>query len=314
LTERQAKYLITIAEEGSISKAAKKLYVSQPSLSQMLLNVEKKYGVPLFNRSTGSLTLTYAGEKYMDSIREIMQIERRMLQQFQEIAGSYAGKLSFGITASKGLYLLPAVLPEFRRRYPNIELEIVEGTNPILEEQLNSRRLDLAVLNYTVFHPHLEYVELPEEEMLLIVPRTHRLAAQYRIQEANGKRPAISLHQIVDEPFIYMNQNHGVRAMVDSIFMSLGICPPKALESSNNATAHALVAVGMGITILPDNFIRYVVSERSCLYFSISDASYRRKVALCYPEAPAISKSMEYLVTLITKKMSELYEHSNNKI
>lgn len=313
MTERQAKYLLTIAEEGSISKAAKKLYVSQPSLSQMLINVEKKYGVELFCRSTSSLTLTFAGEKYMDSMREIMQIERRMQQQFHEIAGSYAGRLSFGITASKGLYVLPAILPEFRRKFPNIELEIAEGTNPILEEQLISRKLDIAVLNYTSFHQHLEYVDLPEEEMLLIVPPNHRFAAQYRIQEQTGKRPTLSLQQIVDEPFIYLTQEHGVRTMVDSIFMSMGIHPPKALESSNNATAHALVAVGMGLTILPDNFLRYVANSRNCLYFSISDALYRRKVAVCYPKAPVVSKSMGYLINLIKSKMIVQYEYSNSK-
>ena len=302
MTERQAKYLLTIAEEGSISKAAKKLYVSQPSLSQMLINVEKRYGVELFHRSTNSLTLTYAGEKYIDGVREIMQIERRMEHLFNEIVGSYAGKISFGLTASKGLFVLPAILPEFKRKFPNIELEIIEGTNHMLEDQLISRKIDIAVLNYTTYHQHLEYANLREEEMLLIIPPNHHLATLHREQEAAGKRPAISLCQIAVEPFIYLVQEHGVRTMVDGIFMSLGIRPPKAMESSNNATALALVSVGIGVSILPDTFLGLPTSEANYLSFSISDASCRRKLAVCYPKAPGVSISMKYLIDLITAR------------
>lgn len=314
MTDRQAKYLLAIAEEGSISKAAKKLYVSQPSLSQMLLSVEKQYGLKLFKRDASAMTLTYAGEKYMEGVREIMQIQRRMEQQMQEIAESYAGKLTLGITASKGHYMLPAILPEFQAQFPKIELNIVEGTNQTLENHLLARRIDLAVINYTSYHKQLAYVQLPSEEMLLILSQNHRLAAQCRLDIKEVARPSLSLHQISMEPFIYLAPHHGVRTMVDSIFTSIGICPPKVLESGNNATAHALVAVGMGITILPDNFVRYVAAERNCLYFSISDARYYRKVAIAYPKSNNISRSMSYLIDLTAKKMHDLYETSNQRL
>lgn len=314
MTDRQAEYLLAIVEEGSITKAAKRLYVSQPSLSQMVRSVERKYGVVLFERKAGSLKLTYAGEKFIDNVRQMAQLERLLVQQLREIDGGRAGRLSFGITASKGLYLLPEVLPDFRDRFPNIELEIFEGTNQVLEEMIGSRSIDLAVLNYTVHQRHLEYVELPEEEMLLVTPPFHALAARHQARDHRAKRPAVSLKAIENEPFVYMPPHHGVRTVVDSIFTSLGIHPPKALEISNNATAYALTAAGVGVTILPDNFIRYVVSDHRCRYFSISDAVYRRKVAVCHPKAPTVSKSIAYLVDLIRTKMVALYKSSKDRL
>lgn len=311
MNNRRAKYLLTIAEEGSITKAAKKLYISQPSLSQMLSSAEKKFGVKLFERSPTALTPTYAGNIYLDTVREIMQIERQLVQRFEEIAGSVAGKLSFGVTTSKALYILPAVLPEFQRRYPNIEIDIVAGTNPMVEEAIHSRGVDIAVYNYRSQNEAWEYVELPDEEMLIVCPPNHQLTRKYKGIVPPGERPSILIKEIADEPFIYLSPDHGVSTMVDGIFLATGIRPPRALETNNNATAHALVAAGMGVTILPDNFVRYALNERLCMYASIADAVFRRKVALCYPKTPTISKSLAFLISLIHKKSHEMYFDTN---
>jgi DNA-binding transcriptional LysR family regulator len=310
MNERQQRYLLTIAEEGSISKAAKKLYISQPSLSQILINTEKRLGVKLFNRSTSSLTLTYAGEKYMEGLREIRQIKRRLEQQFQEISNSLAGRLSFGITASKGLYTLPAVLPAFQKAYPNIEMEIIDGTNSKLMDDLLNGNVDLAIVNYTNRLPQLDYVELPDEEMILAVPLEHHLARQYRGQFAHGKLPSIFLKEIANEPFIYLGKNHGVRQMVDSMFLSVGINPPKTYEIGRNATAHALVLKGLGITILPDSFLRYTVFPKNTFNFSISDAPFHRKLAICYRKSFVIPASMQSLITLTHGILYTMYKNS----
>ncbi|MDR1625706.1 MAG: LysR family transcriptional regulator [Spirochaetia bacterium] len=314
MNDRQIHYILTIAETGSIRKAAEKLFISQPSLSQMLINIEKRYGVTFFDRSTNPMTLTYAGEKYIESIREIQQIEHRLIQQFAEISDSRAGRLSLGITYSKGLYILPIIIPEFHKSFPNIELEIIEGTNLILEDLLLTRRIDMAVLNYTSYHQMLEYVDLPEEEMLLAIPPGHSLVKQYQQKKSASGWPSMPIQEIAHEPFIYLATNHGVRVMVDSIFTSVGIHPPKAMETSNNTLAHKLVAAGIGITILPDNFIRHVLTRRNCRYFSISNLSFRRKVAICYQKVPPISGSMQSLVQLIQKKMSVLHNLSTKNL
>ena len=312
MNDRQIEYMLTIAEEGSISSAAKKLFISQPSLSQMLINIEKQYGITLFNRSENPLTPTFAGQKFLESIREITQIEKRLKQEFEEISGSYSGKISLGISSTKALYILPAIIPEFQKSFPKVELNIIDGTNPELEEMLLSRNIDLAVLNYTSFHNRLEYVKLPEEEMLLVLPKSHQIIQKADTKKTKGLKEFLSLKMIANEPFIYLYPNHGVRIRVDNIFMTHGINPPKIFEVANNALAHTLVASGTGITILPDSFIRYIAHNRQkCAYFSISEGSFHRKAAICFPSDPKLSKSMSFLVNLIQQKSFGLFKKAN---
>lgn len=311
MNERQEKYILTIAEEGSISKAAKKLFITQPSLSQILINTEKRLGVKLFIRSTNSLTLTYAGEKYLASLREIQQIKKRLEQHFQEIAGSQAGRLSFGITASKGPYTLPEVLPKFHETYPHIEIEIFNGTNAKLIEELLYGHIDLAVVNYTNRLPQLEYIELPDEEMILVVPPEHSLAKRYQDRFNQCKLPDISLKEIANEPFVYLSKDHGVRQMVDIMFISVGISPPKLFEIGTNSIAHAIVLSGLGITILPDSFLRYAVHKKNAFYFTLSDAPFRRKLAICYRKSSFIPASMQSFITLIHSVIHNMYKNSS---
>ena len=318
MNDRQAKYIIAIAEEGSISKAADKLFITQPSLSQVLINIEKKYGLKLFSRSSHSMLLTEAGEKFVDSMREMIQIERRLEQHLQEISNEFVGKIIVGISANKGLYVLPAVLPKFRQKFPKMDVKVFEEVSSVLEDSLLKKRIDLAVMNYQYIHSQLEYVNLPEEEMLLVVPITHKLAEQCWKSSKSSARPSVvSLKQIANEPFIYLSPNHSARSMVESMFQSVGVRPPKVFETANSPTAYALVAAGVGITILPDNFIRYMVPnmipKKNCIHLHISDAFYRRKLAVCYPKALSISRSMEYFITLTHDALLDMHKKYDNE-
>jgi len=312
MNDRQAKYIIAIAEEGSISKAAEKLFITQPSLSQALISVEKKYGVKLFKRSSHLMALTEAGEKFVDSMREIIQIERRLEQHLQEISSEFAGKIIVGISASKGLYILPAVLPKFRKKFPKMDVKVFEEVSSILEDSLLKKRIDLAVMNYHYIHSELEYVNLPEEEMLLVVPVTHRLAKGGKFQEGSGDNlSSVSLKQIANEPFIYLSPNHSARFMVENMFQAVGIRPPKVFETAHSSTAYALAAAGVGITILPDNFIRYVVRKKNCKHLHVSDALFRRKWAICYHKTSSISRSMEYFIKLTHDTLLDMHKKSD---
>ena len=311
MNDRQAKYIIAIAEEGSISKAAEKLFITQPSLSQALISVEKKYGVKLFKRSSHLMALTEAGEKFVDSMREIIQIERRLEQHLQEISSEFAGKIIVGISASKGLYILPAVLPTFRKKFPKMDVKVFEEVSSILEDSLLKKRIDLAVMNYHYIHSQLEYVNLPEEEMLLVVPVTHKLAKSAKSPENGENLSSVSLEQIANEPFIYLSQNHSARFMVESMFQAVGIRPPKVFETAHSSTAYALAAAGVGVTVLPDNFIRYIVRKKSCKHLRVSDALFQRKWAICYPKTSSISRSMEYFIKLTHDTLLDMHKKSD---
>ena len=302
---RQAKYILAIADEGSISRAAEKLFISQPSLSQVLINTEKKYGVKLFVRNAHSLSLTEAGETFVNSMREIVQIERMLVQHLQEQNDSISGKLLVGMSVIKSAYLLPHILPKFQAAFPKVEVNLMEGLSSFLETALLKKQLDLAVINYSYEHPDLTYVPLPEDELLLVASIDHPLARRYR---TNCKQPiGISIKELANEPFIYLSPKHAIHGLVEHLFQSHNIFPPKAFETSNSATAYALATAGVGLTIISEKVIRHTVKERPCVTFSIKDAAFRRKTALCYPKSyHPISKAMAHIITLTQDALQDM--------
>lgn len=138
MTSKELLYVKTIAEEKSISQAAKLLFIAQPSLSQALSRIEDNLGTPLFTRTTGGLNLTYAGERYYQTACRILKIYENLEGEISDINGLRTGRIRMGITNHLGTVVLPKILPPFRRQCPFIELEILEETTDKLENRLLS--------------------------------------------------------------------------------------------------------------------------------------------------------------------------------
>ena len=123
---KHAQYMMTILQEGSITAAAKKLFISQPSLSQMVKLVETNLGTAVFNRTTEPLSLTPAGEKYMEAAGQILAIHANLEREIEEIRAEEHGKIKFGIPVQRGMMLLPLALPRFFEAYPHVTVELFE--------------------------------------------------------------------------------------------------------------------------------------------------------------------------------------------
>jgi DNA-binding transcriptional LysR family regulator len=305
VNERQARYMLAIAEEGSVSKAAAKLFISQPSLSQLLLDTEKKYGLSLFKRCGSCMIPTFAGELFLEAMREITLVNRRLEQQISEVIKGRLGRIILGITPNRAQFLLPSVLTRFKQIQPNIQLDIAEGNTDDLLDQLKCLKVDMAVMNCLHRDPKLAYVELPKEEMILITSREHRFAKSH--PPMGGERPAATLEDFANEPFIYMTKSHGVRGVTDGMFASLGIHPPKAFEIKSNYVALELVQKGYGVTIMGDHFLRFIHSSPQAAYFPIANPPfYRRAVIGYHPES--LTQNMKHLIAIIQKEITELHE------
>lgn len=139
-------YLFAIEELGSISAAAKRMYISQPSLSQFLKKYEDDLGYPIFIRTKQGLKLTCEGAMFLDTARSILRLERDMRNRLADASGSMSGSMIFAVSAQRAPFLLPRVLPEFYQKYPGVNVEIVEGRTKDLEDQLKKGTIDLGLI------------------------------------------------------------------------------------------------------------------------------------------------------------------------
>ena len=239
----QLRYFVSVVREGTFTRAAERLYLTQPSLSEQIRKLEGELGSPLFERLGRTLALTDAGSAFLPHAERILfEVEQARLR-IQEVRGLRRGRLSIGVLPSPAARLLPRFLAEFRRRHPQVEVVLhEENVSAHFEEMVHDGRLDLAIIRLPKRRADLEAKFLLREPMVLVLPPGHRLG---------GKR-AVSLSEVAQEPFVAMKDGYGLRELLRSVCQKAGFEPRIGVETSQLGSVVGLVLAGVGVTVLPE--------------------------------------------------------------
>ena len=250
------EYFLAAAEELNFTRAAKRLYISQQSLSSHISNLEKEFGVALFNR-TAPLTLTYAGQVLKRRARQLLLLREETYHEISDIKDFTKGQLTIGMSHTRGRKILPQILPVYQERFPGIDLHLKEGNSSELDADLLHGDVDLVIGLLPFKVENVETVPICEEEILLVVPdavleRTYpgQLA---RLKGQLAKNADLTL--VKDCPFLLINSGNRVRTLADDMFAEAQMDPRIILETENIETALALTLKGMGITFYPRMFM-----------------------------------------------------------
>ena len=285
MTSRELLYVKTIADEKSITKAAQKLYLTQPSLSHCITNIEKQLGTRLFRRTSGGLVLTYAGERYYRMACEVLRVYAAFESEIAEEAELIRGRVTLGITNYLACDLLPRMLPRFHREHPGIELRIVEETTDELEKSLLSGRLDFAIMHTGAGDgasedPGLAHEVLRRDPFLLIAPPDNPYA-DCAVRREGEEEPELDPALLKDEPFLMVTKGQRIRHVADRILRQAGMSPEIVFTSRNFETLRRLCAQGMGYTFIPRHYVgllggedyrtaRYAIPERYEAFWELS--------------------------------------------
>lgn len=256
---RHFHYIRTIYEMGSISRAAEKLYISQPSLSQLLKSVEKKVGAPLFDRGSQPLSPTTIGQKYLETAQRIMELDTEFHRYVEDELGCAQGNLVVGSSPFRSTYFLASFLPEFQAAYPGIRLQLAEHTSKRLEEAVLSGDADLIIATQPVDAKAFSFAELYSEEMVLVLPAGHELSKKYHLpKDCRGTLPLLSIGLLKDThtPFIQMHSEQKLHQQLLSLCEEAGFKPQIYLQTRSMETALTLAAAGLGATLLPMTLLR----------------------------------------------------------
>lgn len=250
------EYFLVAAEELNITRAAKKLFISQQSLSNHISNLEKEFDVVLFNR-TSPLTLTYAGQALKARSRELLDLRDETYKEISDIKDFSTGQLSIGVSHTRGRVILPEILPVYQAQFPGIELHLSEGNSSQLASDLLHGSVDLMIdlLPFTV--EHVDTVPICGEEILMVVP-DEVLEKSFPGQLGEMKQflsSAADIQLLEQCPFILLKKGNRVRTIADEIFEDAQMSARIVLETENIETALALCAKGMGITFYPKMFM-----------------------------------------------------------
>ena len=252
---RELQYVIAIAENNSISKAANELYIAQPSLSQFLKQYEEQLGVQLFERKNNGVIPTNAGNIYLKAAREIIYQYEKMLQSLTKMTETIKPRhVTFAIADQRGARLLPPLTLQFSKEHPDIILHVLELHSKNLHEAIVEGKADVAI-DFTFFKKHrsindVDYSPIAKEEVYLAINRKHPLL-MYSQSRENSTRRWINLRTVCHEAFIQFNEGRRLRILGDKLFRKIGM-EPKVLQYTDNiSTAINMVEKNIAMAFIP---------------------------------------------------------------
>ncbi len=251
------RYFLAVAEELNFTKAAAQLYISQQALSAHIAGLEDELGVELFTRSP-VCKLTYAGKRLEEAAKKMLEIRRQLGDEISEITGMVRGELRIGISYTRGQALLPYILPRYHPEYPLIEITLKEGSTHTLYELMQQGEIDLVIATDPKLEGIAQTIPLMKERIFLTVP--NRFLEEgfggYAEQARKSFHGGVHLSGLRDFPFIMLKRGDRVRSALNEALDAEGITPNILLETENIQTALSLSALGLGMTAVPEMFLK----------------------------------------------------------
>ncbi|MBU5480483.1 LysR family transcriptional regulator [Blautia sp. MSJ-19] len=301
---RQLQYIVAIAEENNITRAAEKLYITQSALNQQLLKLEKELGVQLFHRSRTDWHPTEAGEIYLKAAREMLLLKKDTYHRIHDLAKIQQGELSVGFTPGRGIAMFSHVYPKFHRQHPNIQVTPRELSVQKQQELLISGELDLGFVTLVPEQQKsaLSYVSLASEKILLGIPIKYLFAIHPDKTRAQLKDIPVTLYDLREEPFILTYQESTLRGITDHVFHEAGFKPHVLFETSSNATIATMVNAGICCGLIPSFYTRGY--EKNVQFFPLPD-NLSWNVMACFHKKRYLSKAARDFISLATEFWSD---------
>lgn len=290
---RQLEYVITISREHTLLAASEKLFLSPSALSQHISKLEEELQTPLFKRTKQGWTPTYAGQIYIDMAQNILQSQKKAYLQIGDIAENKIGHFTVGVTPGRGTQMFSAIFPKFRELYPNVKVNLFEGSVQENTEQINAGKVDIGFLTSDFSHPNIITRTQLTEEIVLVVPKNHPMS---RLAEAapQGDFATVKLADFEQDEFLLAGEGTTMRKLENRMFEKAGFAPKIAFETPSLSTLNMLSKGGYGISFVP-RF--YATKTKDAVYFRTVPGATWDLVA-AYRKDHYITKAEEYMIAL----------------
>jgi LysR family hydrogen peroxide-inducible transcriptional activator len=267
----QLRYFVAVADEGSFSRAATKVRVAQPSLSQQIRKLEAEVGQPLFDRLPRSVVLTEAGRCLIDYARQILSSIADARRCVDELKDEVAGRLSVGAIPTIAPYVLPELVGKFQKHYPEVTLEIVEDVTDGITKRVEAGELDVALVSTCQQSPTLRRESLGNEPLLALVPKRHPLA----------KKTRVTLDDLKSQRFLLLHEMHCLSHQVNDLLEARRLRPEMALAGSQLGTIANMVAAAIGVSIVPQMMAKHQAIP-GCVSLPFAPPVPQRELNLLY--------------------------------
>jgi DNA-binding transcriptional LysR family regulator len=293
---RQLEILRAVAQTGSFTSAGQQLHLSQSAVSRQILLLEEELNEQLFLRLGRKIRITPAGTTLLGlSERMFDDLERTrasILDNQRSVSGTV--RLVGGMTVC--LYVFPPLLKAFRKDHPSVEVKLTPGATPRLIRQLRTGGADLGLLTLPIDDPHLVSVPVMREELLLVTAPTHPLA----------RKKQIVPQDLFGQPFVLFEAGSNSRKAIEAFFVRENIAPKVVTETENVEIIKALVAVGMGMAILPYQAVAREVRAGQLFCARIAGQQLVRETGWVYLRLERVPRAVQEMMRTLEKVRSKL--------
>ena len=324
IVQQDMRYVYEIYRQKSFSKAAQALFITQPALSIAIGKLEASLGMPLFDRSTRPISLTPAGRIYLQTIEQTRALEQDLRHQLDDIRALRTGTITIGSSHFINACILPEVLTRFNRQFPQVKLNLLEGSSHAMARMLEQREIDLTFSCDEAVIQDFTSTPVFTDTILLAVPQdvpcpAHR--AQYSMTAGMtaadilaGRHlapdcPSVDLKDFAAEPFILLRSGNNLHDRAMHFFREAGIKPTVKMELSQMAIASRLAEAGFAATFLSDRLIAHEDS-RLIFYRLTSPEAHRNFHALTHPQRYIPATVKAFIDCLLKSHTSQAANHT----
>ena len=283
----QVKHVIEVAEEKSFTTAAQKLFISQPSLSKSIKLLEKELGVELFERNP--ISLTFAGKIFVEKAKKILAEIEEVKIEISDISNQSKTQLVIGVPSHRCYYFIPKILVKLNNEFPNCFIKIEEYPTHLLKTMIEEDKVDLYIgpespdnMNYVSNHICNENVFIAYRNDLGI----------------NCQKEEIDLKLFNNCHFIFLSEELSLGQIERKICEDNDITINSVIECHNAETAHAMVREGLGVSFLPELFVKFLPKDNNICYKKIKRMEYKRNLSIFYKRDKYLIKPAKRFIEL----------------
>lgn len=294
------RYLLTVAQTHNITRAAELLHISQPALTKAIRRQERELGVRLFDRGASPLELTYAGERFLESARRLLEIDAAMREEMKNIASGTKERVRLGIAVERGTVWLPLILPGFARDFPEVDVRVQEGTNEFFETAILAGRMDFCVSTLPIRSGDIVYEAVNDAPIYLISSASHPLARFADLNENGPLRPQYIRPDLLEgTDFLTLTPSQGMYRITQQVLEKYALHVNTVMQLTSQRTITLLAAAGMGLTFTTYNGAMMATAQKAFhpVFYTLEDPMYYRCNIIAYRKdrvfPPAVHALME---------------------
>lgn len=286
------KTFVTLAEVKNFTKTAELLLMSQPSVSLHVKNLEKEFQTTLFHRSPKYLKITPTGEMLYDRAKRMITMYEQTKQDILEHHNSIKGELKIGASFTIGEYILPSLLIDLQKDYPELELEVVIGNTEEIVQSVRKYQVDLGLIEGQTNDKEVSAHPFMEDELYIVASNLHELA----------KKEIVTISDLQNQPWVTREVGSGTREYLNHVIRSNGLKVKSLLTISSNQGIKETLINGSGLSLLSQSVIERDVEHHNLSIIKVKNQSFNRTLSYIYSPVLEDKKNVKTFISVLNKK------------